>query len=81
MPQYLLLKNANVLQNKLAVYKSEYTQYGEGNVVSGFNQIEFSYLNGSLDISSNYDQFLKDINLLVEKDMPTKHRSKVESKS
>ena len=42
--------------------------------------MEFSYLNDSSDNISNYDQFLKDITLLVEQDVPTKQCSKKESK-
>ena len=80
LPQFLILKNANIPHHKLAVFKSDYSRYNEGNFVSDFNEIEFSYLNGSSDISNNYDQFLKDITLLVEKHVPTKQCSKKESK-
>ena len=80
LPQFLILKNVNIPQHKLAVLKSDYSRYNEGNFCSDFNEIEFSYLNGSLDINNNYDQFLKDITLLVEKHVPTKQCSKKESK-
>ena len=80
LPQFLILKNANIPHHKLAVLKSDYSRYNEGNFVSDFNETEFSYLNGSSDINNNYDQFLKDITLLVEKHVPTKQCSKKESK-
>ena len=72
LPQFLILRNANIPHHKLAVSKSDYSRYNEGNFVSDFNEIEFSYLNGNSDINNNYDLFLKDITLLVEKHMPTK---------
>ena len=74
--QFLILKNANIPQHKLAVFKSDYSRYNEGNFISDLNEIEFNYL----DINKNYDQFLKDINLLIEKHVPTKQCRKKESK-
>ena len=80
LPQFLILKNANIPQHKLAVFKSDYSRHNEGNFTSDFNEIEVNYLNNNLDINKKYDQFLKDITLLVEEHVPTKQCSKKESK-
>ena len=80
LPQFLIQKNANTLQYKVTVFKSDYSNYTEGNFVDDFSQIEFNYLNDNLDIDNNYNQFLKDIILLVEQHVPTKQCSKTESK-
>lgn len=80
LPQFLILKNANTPQNKLTVFKSDYSNYNEGNFVDDFNQIEFNYLNDGSDIDNNYNQFLKDITLLVEQHVPITQCSKKESK-
>ena len=78
--QFLILKNASIPQHKLAVFKSDYSRYNEGNYIFDFNEIEFNCMNDNSDINKNYDQFLKDITLLVEEHVPTKQCSKKESK-
>ena len=72
LPQFLILKNANIAQNKLAVSKSDYSNYNEENFAHDFNQIEFNYLNDSLDTNNKYNQRLKDITSLVEHHVPPK---------
>ena len=78
LPQCLVLKNANIPQHKLAVFKSDFSRYNEGNFFSDFSEIEFNHLNDNSDVNKNYDKFLKDITLLVEEHVPTKQCSKKE---
>ena len=80
LPQFLILQNVNVTQNKTAVFKSDYSNFNQVNFVHDFNQIGFGYLNKSSNIDRNYDRFLKDIISLIEQHVPSKKRSKKESK-
>ena len=55
LPQFLILKYANIPQHTLTVFKSDYSRYNEGNFIS---EIECNYLNDNSDINKNYDKFL-----------------------
>ena len=80
LPQFLVLQNVNITQNKIAVFKSDYSNFNEVNFFHDFNKIDFGYLNEGSNIDNNYDRFLKDIMSLVEQHVPTKKCSKKESK-
>ena len=80
LPQFLILLNVNITQNKSTVFKSDYSNFNEINFVHDFNEIDFGYLNEVFNIDSNYGQFLKDIVSLVEQHVPTRKCSKRESK-
>ena len=73
LPQFLILQNENVTQNKTAVFKSDYSNFNGVHFVHDFNQMDFGYLNESSNIDSNYDRFLKDIMSLIEQHVPTKN--------
>ena len=56
LPQFLILQNINVTQNKTAVLKSHYSNCNKVNFVQILsNQINFGYLNESSTIYGNYD--------------------------
>ena len=80
LPQFLILQNVNITQNKSTVFKSDYSNFNEINFVHDFNEIDFGYLNEVSNIDSNYGRFLKDIVSLVEQHVPTRKCSKKESK-
>ena len=80
LPQFLILQNINVTQNKTAVLKSDYSSCNEINFVHDFNQINFGYLNDSSTIYGNYDRFLTDMMSIIQQHVPTDKCSKKESK-
>ena len=80
LPQFLILHNVNIIQNKKSVYKSDYSNFNEVDFVHDFNEIDFGYLNESSSIDGDYDRFLKDIVSLIEQHVPTKKCSRKESK-
>ena len=55
LPQFLILQNINVTQNKTAVLISDYSNCTEVNFVHDFNEINFGYLIESSNIYGNYD--------------------------
>ena len=80
LPQFLILHNATIIQNKKSVYKSDYSKFSELDFVQDFNEIYYGYVNESSSIDGDYDRFLKDIVSLVEQHVPTKKCSRKESK-
>ena len=69
LPQFLILHNVNVIQNKKSVYKSDYSNFNEVDFVHDFNEIDFGFLIESSSIDGDYDRFLKDIVSLVEQQL------------
>ena len=72
LPQFLILKNKSIshFSSKSSIY--DYSSFDETNFINDFRNIDFSYLNNSLNIELSYDAFLKDITELVDRHVPSR---------
>jgi len=58
--------------------KYDYSSFNERNFLEDFNKLSFIYINDASD--RNYDKFLSDVALLVNKNLPSKLITKRELK-
>ena len=72
LPQFLILKNKSIshFSSKSSIY--DYSSFDETSFINDFRNIDFSYLNNSLNIELSYDAFLKDITELVDRHVPSR---------
>ena len=71
-PQFLVLKNAKIPHLQTRSLKYDYSSLSERNFLEDFNKLNLNYTNDASDIDTNYDKFLSDLTLLVNKHAPSR---------
>ena len=66
--------------NKPILLKYDYSRFNERKFVEDFQKIHLTCLNCSFDAEINYNKFLEDVTILVEKHMPIEKIMKREKK-
>ena len=79
-PQFLILKNAKIPRLQTRTLKYDYSSINERNFLKDFNKLSLNYINDASDIDTNYDKFLSDLTLLVNKHVPSRMITKRELK-
>ena len=79
-PQFLILKHANIHQNKSNMYKYDYSTFDEVKFLEDYQQIDNAYLESETDVNNNYNKFLEDVTALTIKHVPIKKRTRKELK-
>ena len=74
------LKNAKIPHLQTRTLKYDYSSFNERNFLKDFNEFSLNYINDASDIDTNYDKFLSDLTLLVNKHVPSRMTTKRELK-
>ena len=80
LPQFLILKNADMHHTKSVEFKYDYSSFCERAFLEDFNCMDFSYIDSSTKIEINLNKFFEEINLLIERHVPVKECNKKELK-
>ena len=65
---------------KSDAFKYDYSSFYERDCLEDFNYMDFSYIDKSTDVESNYNKLFQEINLPIEKHVPVKERCRKEQR-
>ena len=77
LPQFLVVRKAGIANKTQSYYQHDYSQFDQGKFLTGFNNLNFEYLNDNeSNVSAKFSRFLVNVDEIVKKHAPLKKLTK-----